>query len=64
MRKNLFIAIHTAGVIELQLFLEQHLNGLLGWSIKILINSLRELAKKAVTKTKFYPDWGQKRLNL
>ena len=25
-------------------------------------NSLRELAKKAVTKTKFYPEWGKKRL--
>ncbi len=25
-------------------------------------NSLRELAKKAVSKTKFYPEWGKKRL--
>ena len=25
-------------------------------------NSLRELAKNAVTKTKFYPEWGKKRL--
>ncbi len=26
--------------------------------------SLRDLAKKAVTKTKFYPEWGKKRLEL